>query len=131
MEIGQAAKKSGLTTKTVRYYANIGLVNPEVDPSTGYRKYKHADVAKLQFVGTARKFNFSIEDCRELLGLYEDKQRPSRNVKNVALKKIKDIKSRLLELQSLKDELLSLANACGGDNRPNYPITDWLAGSTT
>ena len=86
MTIGQAAKKSGLTTKTVRYYANIGLVYPEVVPSTGYRKYKQADVAKLQFVGTARKFDFSIEDCRELLGLYEDKQRPSRDVKNVALK---------------------------------------------
>ena len=131
MKIGQAAKKSGLTTKTVRYYANIGLVNPEVDPSTGYRKYKQADVAKLQFVGTARKFDFSIEDCRELLGLYEDKQRPSRDVKNVALKKIKDIESRLLELQSLKDELLSLANACDGDDRPNCPIIDRLAGSNT
>ena len=131
MKIGQAAKKSGLTTKTVRYYANIGLVNPEVDPSTGYRKYKQADVAKLQFVGTARKFDFSIEDCRELLGLYEDKQRPSRDVKNVALKKIKDIESRLLELQSLKNELLSLANACDGDDRPNCPIIDRLAGSTT
>lgn len=131
MKIGQAAKKSGLTTKTVRYYANIGLVNPEVDPSTGYRKYKQADVAKLQFVGTARKFDFSIEDCRELLGLYEDKQRPSRDVKNVALKKIKDIESRLIELQSLKDELLSLANACDGDDRPNCPIIDRLAGSTT
>jgi DNA-binding transcriptional MerR regulator len=71
MIIAQAAKKSGLTTKTVRCYANIGLVNPGVDPSTGYRKYKQADVAKLQFVGTARKFDFSIEDCRESLGLYE------------------------------------------------------------
>jgi len=131
MKIGQAAKASGLTTKTVRYYANIGLVYPEVAPSTGYRKYKQADVAKLRFVGTARKFDFSIEDCRELLGLYEDKQRPSRDVKNVALKKIKDIEGRLLELQSLKDELLSLANACDGDDRPNCPIIDRLAGSTT
>ena len=131
MKIGQAAKASGLTTKTVRYYANIGLVYPEVDPSTGYRKYKQADVAKLRFVGTARKFDFSIEDCRELLGLYEDKQRPSRDVKNVALKKIKDIEGRLLELQSLKDEFLSLANACDGDDRPNCPIIDRLAGSTT
>ena len=131
MTIDQAAKKSGLTIKTVRYYANIGLFYPEVDPSTGYRKYKQADVAKLRFVGTARKFDFSIEDCRELLGLYEDKHRPSRDVKNVALKKIRDIESRLLELQSLKDELLSLANACDGDDRPNCPIIDRLAGSTT
>lgn len=103
MKISQAAKAAGLTTKTVRYYANIGLVYPMVDPLTGYRKYNQSDVAKLQFVGTARKFDFSIEDCRELLGLYEDKQRPSRDVKKVALKKIKDIEIRLSELQCLKE----------------------------
>ena len=129
MKISQAAKAAGLTTKTVRYYANIGLVCPMVDPLTGYRKYNQSDVAKLQFVGTARKFDFSIEDCRELLGLYEDKQRPSRDVKNMALKKIKDIEIRLSELQSLKEELLSLANACDGDDRPNCPIIDRLSGA--
>jgi MerR family copper efflux transcriptional regulator len=129
MKIGQAAKGSGLTTKTVRYYANIGLVYPAVDPLTGYRQYNQSDVAKLKFVGTARKFDFSIEDCRELLGLYEDKHRPSRDVKKVALKKIKDIESRLSELQSLKEELLSLVNACDGDDRPNCPIIDRLSGT--
>ncbi|MEK9658312.1 MAG: Cu(I)-responsive transcriptional regulator [bacterium] len=129
MKIGQAAKGSGLTTKTVRYYANIGLVHPTVDPLTGYRQYNQSDVAKLKFVGTARKFDFSIEDCRELLGLYEDKHRPSRDVKKVALKKIKDIESRLSELQSLKEELLSLVNACDGDDRPNCPIIDRLSGA--
>ena len=86
MKISQAANAAGLTIKTVRYYANIGLVSPEINPLTGYRKYNQSDVAKLQFVGTARKFDFSIEDCRELLDLYKDKQRPSRDVKNVALK---------------------------------------------
>ena len=129
MKISQAASAAGLTIKTVRYYANIGLVSPEINPVTGYRKYNQSDVAKLQFVGTARKFDFSIEDCRELLDLYQDKQRPSRDVKNVALKKIKDIENRLSELQSLRIELLSLANACDGDDRPNCPIIDHLSNS--
>ena len=129
MKISQAASAAGLTIKTVRYYANIGLVSPEINPVTGYRKYNQSDVAKLQFVGTARKFDFSIEDCRELLDLYQDKQRPSRDVKNVALKKIKDIENRLSELQSLRIELLSLANACDGDDRPNCPIIDRLSNS--
>ena len=129
MKISHAASAAGLTIKTVRYYANIGLVSPEINPVTGYRKYNQSDVAKLQFVGTARKFDFSIEDCRELLDLYQDKQRPSRDVKNVALKKIKDIENRLSELQSLRIELLSLANACDGDDRPNCPIIDHLSNS--
>ena len=129
MKISQAANAAGLTIKTVRYYANIGLVSPEINPVTGYRKYNQSDVAKLQFVGTARKFDFSIEDCRELLDLYQDKQRPSRDVKNVALKKIRDIENRMSELQSLRKELLSLANACDGDDRPNCPIIDRLSNS--
>ena len=129
MKISQAASAAGLTIKTVRYYANIGLVSPEINPVTGYRKYNQSDVAKLQFVGTARRFDFSIEDCRELLDLYQDKQRPSRDVKNVALKKIRDIENRLSELQSLRNELLSLANSCDGDDRPNCPIIDRLSNS--
>ena len=131
MKISQAASAAGLTIKTVRYYANIGLVTPEINPVTGYRNYNKSDVAKLQFVGTARKFDFSVEDCRELLNLYEDKKRSSREVKNVALKKIKHIENRLSELQSLRNELLSLADACDGDDRPNCPILERLSNSKT
>ena len=67
MKISDAASAAGLTVKTVRYYANIGLVTPQISAGTGYRNYLEADVAKLKFVGTARRFNFSIEECRELL----------------------------------------------------------------
>ena len=84
MKISQAAAASGLTVKTVRYYANIGLVSPTIDTATGYRHYDVNDIAKLKFVGTARRFDFSINDCRELLALYEDKDRPSRDVKKIA-----------------------------------------------
>ena len=127
MKIGDAASASGLTVKTLRYYANIGLVNPQISAGTGYRNYLDTDVAKLKFVGTARRLNFSIEECRELLGLYEDKNRSSREVKKIALKKLDDINARLIELQELKQELEELANACDGDDRPNCPIIDGLA----
>lgn len=127
MRIGDAASAAGLTVKTVRYYANIGLVTPEISLGTGYRNYLETDVAKLKFVATARRFNFSIEECRELLGLYEDKNRPSREVKKIALNKLDDIDARLIELQELKQELEALANACDGDDRPNCPIIDGLA----
>ena len=128
MQIGEAARRAGLTVKTVRYYANIGLVTPQQDAETGYRLYDPADVAKLQFVGKARRFDFSVEECRELLGLYEDRNRPSREVKALTNKKVAEIDSRLGELQSLRDELSCLAAACDGDHRPDCPILDALSG---
>jgi Cu(I)-responsive transcriptional regulator len=126
MKILEAAKCAGLTVKTVRYYANIGMVTPHQDPATSYRDYSEEDVAKLQFVGKARRFDFSVEECRELLGLYEDRNRPSREVKALTLKKVAEIDARLNELQSLKDELSALASACDGDHRPNCPILEAL-----
>ena len=130
MQIGEAARRAGLTVKTVRYYANIGLVTPQQDAETGYRLYDPADVAKLQFVGKARRFDFSVEECRELLGLYEDRNRPSREVKALTMKKVAEIDSRLAELQSLRDELSGLAAACDGDHRPDCPILDALLALT-
>ncbi len=127
MKIGEAAKLSGLTVKTVRYYADIDIIVPQRNSITGYRDFSGEDIAKLQFVGRARKFNFSIQECRELLSLYEDKARPSKNVKKIAIEKISEIKAKLKELESLKNQLSGLANACQGNNRPNCPILDALS----
>ena len=127
MQIGEAARRAGLTVKTVRYYANIGMVTPRQDVHTGYRVYDKDDVAKLQFVGKARRFDFSVEECRELLGLYEDRNRPSREVKALTVKKIGEIDARLAELQSLKDELSTLAASCEGYHRSHCPILNALS----
>ena len=75
LNIGKAAKLSNLTVKTVRYYADIGLVSPVKNSKTGYRDFSEDDVARLQFVSKARKFNFSIRECEELLSLYSNKNR--------------------------------------------------------
>ena len=130
MTIKDAAERSGLSVKTVRYYANIGLVTPQKNETNGYREYENTDLAKLKFVGTARKFDFSIEQCRELFGLFEDDARSSREVKALTLSKIEEIDERLLELQSLRAELSALANACEGDDRPNCPILAGLSGTS-
>ena len=129
MNIGQAAKLSGLTVKTVRYYANIGLIMPLQDNQTGYRSFSEYDVAKLQFIGKARRFDFSINECRELLSLYQDKNRPSSEVKALTLEKIAQIDSKLDELTRLRDQLSHLANHCQGDGRPECPILDALSRS--
>ena len=127
MNIGKAAKLSGLTVKTVRYYANINLVKPYQDRDTAYRDYSDEDIAKLQFIGKARQFNFNIEDCRVLMSLYEDKNRPSKVVKELTLEKISEIDKKLSELKNLRDQLSYLAKNCHGDNKPDCPILDALA----
>ena len=113
--------------KTVRYYANVRLVKPHSEPETGYRIFSEEDVAKLQFVGKARKFNFSIDECRDLLQLYENKNRSSKEVKYLTLEKIKQIDRKLIELQSLRDQLNRLVNQCKGNSRSDCPILDALA----
>ena len=127
MNIGKAASLSGLTVKTVRYYSDIGIITPKVDANTGYRDFTEADLAKIQFLAKARKFDFGLDDCRELLALYENKERSSKEVKALTLEKISEINVKLSELQMLKDQLSRLASACQGDDRPHCPILDALS----
>ncbi len=127
MKIGQAASLSGLTVKTVRYYADIGMVVPAVNKQTGYRDYAEDDVAKLRFIGAARRFDFSIAACRDLLSLFQDRNRSSAEVKALTLEKIAEIDYKLQELTGLRDQLVHLASSCSGDERPDCPILDAFA----
>ena len=127
MNIGKASKLSGLTVKTVRYYSDIGMLNPQTNTNTGYRDFSESDLAKLQFIAKARKFDFSLDDCRELLSLYENTERSSKEVKALTLEKIAEIDTKLSELKMLKNQLTTLTNACHGDDRPNCPILDELS----
>lgn len=127
MNIGQAARAAGLPTKTVRYYAEIGLVTPSARRSNGYRDYGSNEVQQLRFVQRTRSFGFSIDACRELLALYADRNRASADVKAIALNHLTAIERTMTELQSLHDELTHLASNCHGDQRPDCPILDGLA----
>ena len=127
LNIGKAANLSNLTVKTVRYYADIGLVSPVKNNNTGYRDFSEDDVARLQFISKARKFNFSIQECEELLSLYSNKNRSSKEVKALTLEKISEIDVKLLELKDLKKQLSFLADNCKGNDRPDCPILDALS----
>jgi len=127
MTIGEVAKAADLPTKTVRYYADIGLVEPEGRSEAGYRLYGNEELAKLIFVRRARSFGFTVDACRELLGLYGDTGRSSRDVKALTLARLEEIDARMKELQSLRAELARLADACHGDSRPDCPILETLA----
>ena len=127
MNVGEAAKKSGLSVKTVRYYDEINLIKPIKNKATNYRHYTTADLAKLQFIGKARRFNFSIKECKELLSLYENQNRSSKEVREITLTKIAEIDVKLTELENLREQLSHLVNCCKGNERPECPIIDELA----
>lgn len=129
MNVGEAARRSGLAVKTVHYYESIGLVRP-ARRANGYRDYDRTLVRKLAFLQRARSLGFGIEECRTLLSLYEDRERSSREVKAIAEAKLADIERKLAELQSLHGVLSHLVEACHGDERPECPILDDLAGDS-
>lgn len=127
MNIGIASERSGLPPKTIRYYEDIGLVRPDRG-GNGYRDYDHAHVHKLTFLHRARSLGFTIEECRQLLALYEDRSRASADVKALASAKIAEIERKIAELETLKRTLAHLAAHCHGDERPECPILEDLAG---
>jgi len=128
MNIGQASERSGLPVKTIRYYEEIGLVRPARNEN-GYREFPDSELQRLKFLQRARSLGFSIEECRELLSLYEDRNRASADVKEITKAKIREIDRKIEELRSLKKVLTDLVGACHGDDRPDCPIIDDLSGS--
>ncbi|MDM9620638.1 Cu(I)-responsive transcriptional regulator [Rhizobium sp. S96] len=126
MNIGQASERSGLPAKTIRYYEDIGLINPDRSDN-GYRDYAVADVHKLRFLQKSRGLGFSVEECRQLLALYEDKSRASADVKELTQTKLTEIDRKIRELTELRRTLEHLVHACHGNDRPDCPILEELS----
>jgi MerR family copper efflux transcriptional regulator len=129
MNISEAAIQSGLPAKTIRYYEEIGLVAPATRRANGYRDYAERDVHTLKFLSRARDLGFSVEDCRALATLYTDRHRKSADVKALARARIEDIDRKVAELKAMRRTLQHLADRCQGDDRPDCPILDDLAGN--
>ena len=127
MNIGEAAAKSGVPAKTIRYYEEISLIAPPPRGDNGYRDYSDEDVHTLRFVAHARGLGFTVAQCRELLALYNDRDRNSADVKQIAEEHIFAIDRKIGELQSMRATLDRLARKCHGDERPDCPILDELS----
>ena len=125
MNIGEAARASGVSTKTIRYYEAAGLIATPERTGGGYRVYTQADVHALRFIKRARDLGFSIDRIRRLLDLWQDKSRASRDVKGLALDHIADIAA----MSTVRDAVQELADKCEGNNRPECPILRDLEGS--
>jgi MerR family copper efflux transcriptional regulator len=126
MTIGQAAQRSGVPPKTIRYYESIGLVGPAARGENRYRTYSDKELDVLRFISRARGLGFSLSEIEQLLALYRDRNRPSREVKRLALRHIDDLERKIGELKIIKKALQHLAEKCRGDDRPYCPILEDL-----
>ncbi len=129
MNIGQAARASGVSAKMIRHYEETGLIPAAHRTASGYRTYTDTDVQMLRFVRRARDLGFPMATIAELLSLWRDKGRHSADVKRLATAQIEGLSRKIADLQAMAATLQHLAEACAGDDRPDCPILDRLDGS--
>lgn len=127
MNIGEAAKASGVSAKMIRYYEEVGLIPAVARSDSGYRIYGQSDIQVLQFVRRSRDLGFSVDEIGTLLGLWRDRGRQSGDVKRIAQAHIVDLQRRIAQLQQMAATLQTLADCCAGDERPDCPILADLA----
>lgn len=128
MNIGEVAGASGVPAKTIRYYESIGLVPPAYRTEAGYRTYNDTDIERLRFIQRARSLGFSVRDVGKLLDIWNDRSRASAEVKALATAHMAEIDRKITELRSIRETLRDLSERCHGDDRPECPILDSLAG---
>jgi MerR family copper efflux transcriptional regulator len=128
MNISDVAKRTGLTSKAIRFYEEKGLVTAPLRSENGYRSYSQKHLDELTLLRQARQVGFNLEECRELVNLFNDPARHSADVKTRTLQKVADIEKHIIELQAMRQQLLALAESCPGDESADCPIIDNLSG---
>ena len=128
INIGEAARRSGVSAKMVRHYEELGLLGDVARSDAGYRRYSDKTVHTLRFIRRARDLGFSMVEIRALLQLWQNRRRASADVKRIALAHAHDLDRRIAEMTTMKATLLGLASCCQGNQRPDCPILDELAG---
>ena len=128
MNIGEAAKASGVSAKMIRHYEENGFIPRAARTAAGYRVYGETDVHVLRFIRRARDLGFSLKETKRLLALWGDRRRASADVKRMALEHVGQIERKIAELQAMRNTLVDLAEHCRGDHRPGCPILEDLAG---
>ena len=129
--IGEAARRAGVSARMVRHYESLGLLAPVHRTDSGYRQYTQADVHALRFIRRGRDLGFSMEEISTLLGLWQNQDRASSQVKAIAQKHITALAERIAAMQSMQRTLQTLVHCCHGDDRPDCPILDDLASADT
>lgn len=128
MNIGEAAKSSGVSAKMIRHYEELGLLPQARRTESGYRQYDANEVHTLRFIRHSRDVGFSLSEIAELVGLWQNRRRSSRKVKELAEFHLKELERKAAELLAMKAALERLVHGCHGDDRPDCPILEGLAG---
>ncbi|MEY4346457.1 MAG: Cu(I)-responsive transcriptional regulator [Pseudomonadota bacterium] len=128
INIGAAARQSGVSAKMLRHYESLGLLGAVARTDSGYRLYSEADVHTLRFIKRSRDLGFSMTEISELVGLWQNRTRASANVKHIAQKHMNELNQRIAAMQGMQRSLSTLLDCCHGDDRPDCPILDDLAG---
>nr|CBA30526.1 Heavy metal-dependent transcription regulator 2 [Curvibacter putative symbiont of Hydra magnipapillata] len=126
--MGEAARLSGVSAKMLRHYESLGLLGTVTRTDSGYRLYNQTDVHTLRFIKRCRDLGFSMAEIGELVGLWQNKRRASANVKKIAQKHMDELSERIAAMQAMQRTLSTLLHCCHGDDRPDCPILDDLAG---
>lgn len=127
LNIGQAAKMTGVSAKMIRHYEAIGLVEASKRTDAGYRTYNDSDIHTLRFIKRARSLGFSLDLISQLLSLWQNRERASGDVKALALSHVAELERKITELTEMRESLLFLAKHCHGDSRPDCPILEGLS----
>jgi len=129
MNIGQAAKATGVTAKMIRHYEAIGLITQSHRTDAGYRQYTQPELHNLRFIKSSRSLGFSLDDIKQLLSLWQDKQRASADVKVLAQHHLDALNTKIMELTQMRDVIQGLVAHCHGNERPDCPIIAGIAHS--
>ena len=129
VNIGEAARRSGVSAKMVRHYEALGLLGAVARTDAGYRQYTPADVHTLRFIKRARDLGFSMAEIAELVDLWRNRHRASASVKRIAQQHVDELAKRIESMQAMQRSLQALLASCHGDSRPDCPILDDLAGT--
>jgi len=129
MNIGEAAQATGVSAKMIRHYETLALLPAAPRTEAGYRQYGANDVHALRFIRHARDLGFSLAEIGELLSLWHNRRRSSKQVKALALAHMQALEQKAAELLAMKAALAHLVHGCQSNERPECPILDGLAGS--
>ena len=129
VNIGNAASLTGISAKMVRHYESLGLLPHVTRTDSGYRQYSEAEVHTLRFIKRSRELGFSMAEIAELVALWQNRRRASANVKRIAQKHVDELTTRIAAMQAMQRTLGQLMHHCHGDERPDCPILDDLAGA--
>lgn len=128
--IGEAARRSGVSARMVRHYEGLGLLPDVARTESGYRQYTEADIHSLRFIKRSRDLGFSMDEIAELVGLWHNRRRTSASVKRIAQRHLGDLEQRIADMQAMQRTLSHLVHCCHGDARPDCPILEDLAGAS-